>query len=142
MTLAAGAVMLSPMTEDEIKSQDASSRTHLAEDRTIMAVERTFAGWMRTAFAAIGIGIAFRALFGELDPPWLARVIATMFMVLAAMFAIGAERRACRALTRMNPHEVDSPDMPRLKWIAYAVAAGAIILAIAIWLARDIGAGG
>lgn len=61
------------MTTD--KSEQASSnelaeeRTGLAEDRTIMATERTFAGWMRTAFAAIGIGLAFRAVFGEFDPP-------------------------------------------------------------------------
>ena len=55
----------------------ASARTDLAEDRNIMAMERTFAGWMRTAFAAIGIGLGFKAVFGAFDPPWLAKAIAT-----------------------------------------------------------------
>ncbi|AKM08999.1 YidH family protein [Croceicoccus naphthovorans] len=110
------------------------NRTELAEDRTIMAVERTFAGWMRTSFAAIGIGLAFKALFGELDPPWLARVIATIFILLAAFLAITAERRACRAVTRMKTHSVDSPDAPHLRYVAWAVAAGSVVLAIAIWL--------
>src|SRR5687767_1548938 len=32
------------------------SRTDLAEDRTILANERTFAGWMRTALACVAIG--------------------------------------------------------------------------------------
>ena len=48
--------------EDPDKSTEwAELRTDLAEDRNIMALERTFAGWMRTAFAAIGIGLGFKA---------------------------------------------------------------------------------
>ena len=88
-----------------------------------MATERTFAGWMRTAFAAIGIGIAFRGLFGELEPPWLARAIATVFIVLGAVLAIGAERRAAHSFSRLSAHKVDEPQVPRLRWIAYSIAA-------------------
>ena len=111
-------------------------RTELAEDRTIMAVERTFAGWMRTAFAAIGIGLAFKALFGELDPPWLARVIATIFILLAAFLAITAERRACRAIERMKSHSIDTPGAPHLRYVAWGVAVGAVILSGSIWIMR------
>lgn len=121
------------------------SRTELAEDRTIMAVERTFAGWMRTSFAAIGIGLAFTALFGELQPPWLARFIATLFILLAAFLAMTAERRACRAVARMKSHSVDAPDAPHLRYVAWAVSAGAVVLAIAMWMmdeaAGPLGAG-
>lgn len=113
-------------------------RTELAEDRTIMAVERTFAGWIRTSFAAIGIGLAFKVLFGELDPPWLARAIATIFILLAAFLSIAAERRACRAMKRMRSHSVDSPRAPHLRYVAWAVAAGSLVLAVAIWLMRDV----
>ena len=84
-----------PDTEGTDKSTAwAELRTDLAEDRNIMAMERTFAGWMRTAFAAIGIGLGFRAVFGEFQPPWLAKAIATMFIVGGAWLAITAERRA------------------------------------------------
>ena len=120
------------MSDDEVKPD----RTDLAEDRTIMAVERTFAGWMRTAFAGIGIGIAFRVLFGETDPPWLARVIATIFILLSAALAISAERRARHALGRMRSHMVEGPAAPHLKWIAWAIAAGAIVLAASMWAMR------
>lgn len=113
-------------------------RTELAEDRTIMAVERTFAGWIRTSFAAIGIGLAFKVLFGELEPPWLARAIATIFILLAAFLSIAAERRACRAMKRMRSHSVDSPQAPHLRYVAWAVAAGSLVLAVAIWLMRDV----
>lgn len=116
--------------------QLAEDRTDLAEDRTIMAAERTFAGWMRTAFAAIGIGIAFRGLFGELEPPWLARGIATVFIALGALLAIGAEQRAHRTFERLSAHTVDAPRTPRLRWIAYAVALGAAVLIAALWIMR------
>lgn len=102
-----------------------------------MALERTFAGWMRTAFAAIAIGIGFRALFGEFQPPWLAKAIATMFIGLAIVFAIGAERRACKAFNRLSSHDVDSPHLPNIKLIAYAISAGASLLIAALWMLND-----
>lgn len=112
----------------------AENRTEWAEDRTILALERTFAGWMRTSFAAIGIGLAFRALFGEFDPPWLARAIATMFIALAIVFALGAEKRARKSFERLSSHAVDAPHLPNLRWIAYAVSAGAVLLILALWV--------
>ena len=123
------------MTNADPDSEElAENRTDLAEDRTVMATERTFAGWMRTAFAAIGIGLAFRAVFGDFEPPWLARAIATMFVLLGAIFAITAERRACRTLARLSANTVDAPDLPGLKWIAYSVAGGAAVLIVALWV--------
>ena len=80
-----------PVTDD--REELAEERTHFAEDRTIMAMERTFAGWIRTAFAAIGIGLAFHVVFDEFEPPWLARAIATMFILAGGWVAIAAERR-------------------------------------------------
>lgn len=102
-----------------------------------MALERTFAGWMRTAFAAIAIGIGFRALFGEFEPPWLAKAIATMFILLAIVFAISAERRATKAFKRLSSHAVDAPKLPNIKLVAYAIAAGAAVLIAALWLLND-----
>lgn len=102
-----------------------------------MAIERTFAGWMRTSFAAIAIGIGFRGLFGEFDPPWLAKGIATLFILLAIIFAISAERRACKALDRLSGHVVDGPETPKMRWIAYAIATGATLLIIALWVLND-----
>ena len=115
----------------------AENRTDWAEDRTIMALERTFAGWMRTAFAAIAIGIGFRALFGEFDPPWLAKAIATGFLMLAILFALGAERRACRAFDRLTSHAVDAPKLPNIKLIAYSISVGAVLLIVAFWVLSD-----
>ncbi|RPF71214.1 YidH family protein [Aurantiacibacter spongiae] len=124
-----------PVSEDDDRSTKwAQDRTDWAEDRTIMALERTFAGWIRTAFAAIAIGIGFRALFGAFEPPWLARAIATVFIALAIVFAIGAERRASKAFHRLSSHAVDSPRLPNIRLIAWSISAGAALLIVALWL--------
>ena len=125
------------MSNPDTNSQElAEDRTDLAEDRTIMATERTFAGWMRTSFGAIGIGLGFQALFSTLEPAWVPMAIASLFIALGAVLAITAQRRACRTFARLDSHQVDSPQRPRLKWIAYAVAGSAITLIAALWLLR------
>ena len=70
------------MTED--KERESLSRTNLAEDRTILANERTFAGWMRTSLAAIAIGVGFNALFARLEPPSTSASISSVMAPVSA----------------------------------------------------------
>lgn len=49
----------------------AERRTSLAEDRTILAHEHSYAGWLQTGMAAVGIGPGFNALSDELAPTWV-----------------------------------------------------------------------
>ena len=123
--------------DDEDRDDLANDRTDMAEDRTVMAVERTFAGWIRTAFGGIAIGLGFEALFGAIEPWWVGRGIATVFIALAAVLSFVAERRACRALKRMKGHAVDRPNAPHLRYVAWAVSAGALTLIGAIWFLLD-----
>ena len=121
--------------EDPDKSTEwAEFRTDLAEDRNIMAMERTFAGWMRTAFAAIGIGLGFRALFGSWDPSWMPKLIATGFILGGGWLAITAERRACKTLARLSTHEFAPIPTPNFRVMAWGVAIGAIIVTIGLWV--------
>lgn len=124
--------------EDEDKTTAwAETRTDLAEDRTVQATERTFAGWLRTAFAAIGIGLAFRAVFGDLEPPWLARAIATLFVIMGAVMAFTAERRARETFSRLSTHEVDAPDTPNIRWMSWSIIVGALLLVAGFWILND-----
>ena len=125
------------MSADKDSNQLSEERTNLAEDRNIMAMERTFAGWIRTAFAAIGIGLAFRAVFGEFQPPWLAKAIATMFIFAGAALAVVAQRRACATLSRLNSHQLKAASSPNYKLLGYAVAVGAAILIAGLWILND-----
>ncbi len=126
------------MTKQKNSSNElAEQRTDWAEDRTVQATERTYAGWLRTAFAAIGIGLGFRALFGEFDPPWLAKGIATIFILIGGIVAWSAQRNACKSLSRLHTHDVDAPKALHMRWLSYIVTAGALVLAGALWFLRE-----
>lgn len=126
-----------PQEETDVSTQWAELRTDLAEDRNIMAMERTFAGWMRTAFAAIGIGLAFKAVFGQFEPPWLAKAIATVFILAGGWLAITAERRTRHTLAKLEAHKFEAISRLNFRVVAYAVAAGAVILTAGLWILND-----
>jgi len=129
--------------EDVDKSTEwAEFRTDLAEDRTIQATERTFAGWMRTAFAAIGVGIAFHVVFGEFQPPWLAQAIATLFILVGMMVAWTAQRRACATFKRLSTHEVVRLRTPSIRWMSWSVIVGGVALIAGLWILNDGNLGG
>lgn len=109
-------------------------RTDLAEDRTILANERTFAGWMRTSFGSIAIGIGFHALFGTMQPSWLPQAIATGFLLLAMALIILAERRAAAVLQRLSPHVIVTSKPLNLRLYTGMIVIGAATLIGAIWL--------
>lgn len=132
--------MVADMAQDDPTDDDADQstqwaelRTDLAEDRNIMAMERTFAGWMRTSFAAIGIGLGFRALFGTLEPVWLPKAIATLFILAAAWLAWSAQRRACHTMARLSAHKFEAIPGMNFRALAYAVVVGALVLIGALW---------
>lgn len=116
------------------KIEHTASRNDLAEDRTLLASERTFAGWMRTSFASLAIGVGFQALFGELQPDWLPRAIATGFLLLAIAVVILAERRTAAVLARLSPHVVVASRPMNLRLFSAVTAFGAAALIAAIWL--------
>ncbi len=111
----------------------AEDRTDWAEDRTILANERTFAGWMRTGLAAIGMGLAFRAVFGEWQPSWLPRGIASIF-VLAGIFVIyTAQKKGCAVIARLDSHSASPLQGVNLRAIALMMGLGGFALLGGIW---------
>lgn len=119
---------------DEPKRELARERTDFSEDRTVLANERTFAGWLRTGFAGIGIGLAFNALFGRVEPGWIAKLIATVFLLIAVMIFIGAERRSAAVVERLNAHQVQAEKLTNIRIISVASIAATVALIAAIWL--------
>ncbi|MBU0669660.1 MAG: DUF202 domain-containing protein [Alphaproteobacteria bacterium] len=125
------------MSDSELSTEWAEFRTDLAEDRTIQATERTFAGWLRTAFAAIGVGIAFHVVFGAFQPPWLAQAIASLFIVLGMTVAYTAEKRACSSFARLSSHAIDRPQTPNIRWMSWSIIIGGLALIAGIWILND-----
>lgn len=120
--------------EGESKQGLAEQRTDYAEDRTVLANERTFAGWFRTGFASVGIGLAFNALFVRMEPEWVPRAIATLFLALAILLFVSAERRACQVLDRLSTHQVKRVRNRSLRLMAGMATVGVIALTAAMWL--------
>lgn len=110
------------------------TRLDLAEDRTILANERTFAGWVRTALACIALGVGFHALFQSMRPPWLPRVVATAFLLLAIFLVVLAERRAAAVMRRLSAHVVLTARPMNLRIFAAVIVLGAAALIAAIWM--------
>ena len=106
----------------------------MAEDRTVMANERTFAGWFRTGYAAVGIGLGFQALFVQMDPQWVPRAIATAFLMIGIYLFVSAERRSCKVLARLHAHKAQPVRTSRLRFITIISSAAVLALIAAMWL--------
>ena len=112
----------------------AEVRTDFAEDRTVLANERTFAGWLRTGFAAVGIALAFHALFVRLEPPWVPKAVATVFLGIAILIFIAAQQRACAVLARLHAHRIRSLRTANIHIITWLLVGATMALGAAIWL--------
>jgi len=121
-----------PNTPDS-KNTESETRTDLAEDRTILANERTFAGWMRTGLATVGIGLAFNAVFNKIEPAWVARAIASLFVITGILIFYVAQRKSCEVLERMESHEIQPIKTINMRVIAGLMALASTSLLTAIW---------
>jgi putative membrane protein len=117
----------------EERTDWAEKRTDWAEDRTIMANERTFAGWMRTGLAAVGIGLGFNALFGRLEPAWLPKALASMFILVAIAIFFAAQAKAAAVAQRLEQHKAEPMRGLALRLVAAGLTLASIGLMGAIW---------
>jgi putative membrane protein len=122
----------------EKRTEYAENRTDWAEDRTLMANERTFAGWMRTGLAAVGIGLGFHALFGKLEPWWLPRAIATIFIMIGIFIFYFAQRHGCKVFQRLDSHDAQPLEGMNLRLVAAFLAFASAALIASIWLMKSL----
>jgi putative membrane protein len=106
----------------------------MAEDRTVLANERTFASWLRTGLGSAAIGLGFHALFVRMEPWWAPRSIASLFLLIAIFIFISAERRSCAVMDRLSVHSVQPLRYRRIRLLAVLSSLGAAALLVAIWL--------
>ncbi|WP_306113257.1 MULTISPECIES: DUF202 domain-containing protein [unclassified Roseovarius] len=95
-------------TQHESSGSKAEMRTAWAEDRTIMANERTFSSWMGFGLGAVGVAIGLKAVFGDFDPTWAAKLVATMFLAIAIVIYWAARRQACKTLRRLSDNDAEA----------------------------------
>ena len=93
----------SPPSED-----NSETRTRWAEDRTIMANERTFSSWMGTGLGSVGVAIGLKAVFGDFEPTWAAKLVATLFLITAIAIYWAARRQACKTLEKLSDNDAET----------------------------------
>lgn len=98
------------MAEDSETEEKARARTEWAADRTIMANERTFSAWMGTGLGAVGVAIGLKAVFGAFEPTWAAKMVASLFLLIAILIYWSASTQARKTLMRLK--EKDAEPMP------------------------------
>lgn len=125
----------SEKSERESGDSKSAMRTAWAEDRTIMANERTFSSWMGFGLGAVGVAIGLKAVFGDFDPTWAAKLVASMFLAIAIVIYWAARRQACKTLQRLNDNDAEA--MPTKSFTVLAVlltlatvATGAVLWAL------------
>ena len=118
----------------EERTDFAERRTDWAEDRTIMANERTFAGWMRTGLASVGIGLGFNALFGRMEPAWMPKALATLFILIAILIFFAAQKKATSVADRLECHKAEPMRGLTLRLVAGGMMLASAGLGVAIWL--------
>ena len=122
------------MADDKDSQELAEDRTDWAEDRTVLANERTFAGWMRTGMACLGIAIAMQAFFGEMQPTWIAKLGATIFVLVGLLIFFAGWRNAKRMIGRLDCHTAEPVSRTHLTIVAGLMGLGAVSIGIILWL--------
>ncbi len=121
---------------DRAESEEHSSEEHpdYAEQRTLLANERTYAAWLRTGLTALAAGLAFERFIPGTIPGWSVRLIAVILIVVsAACFGLALWRY--RHLGRRFPRLDAVTIAPRLIAALTLLLIVASVLALAgLWL--------
>lgn len=111
-------------------SQD---RTDMAEDRTAMANERTYSSWMGTGLGAIGVAIGMKAVFGDFEPTWAAKAVATLFLIIAVVIFWEARQQACKTLARLRETDFEAKSGKSFSLLATLMSLAAVLTGAILW---------
>ena len=112
----------------------AEDRIDWAEDRTILANERTFAGLMRTGMASLAVAIGLTAAFGDFDPTWAAKGVATIFVIAAVYIFWATHDTATKTLQRLEDHHANAQPNARMKTVAVIFSAASVAVGGILWM--------
>lgn len=112
----------------------AEDRTDWAEDRTILANERTFAGWMRTGMASLAVAVGLKAVFGDFEPTWAAKAVATIFVIAAVYIFWAAHDTATKTLERLEDHHANAQPNTRMKTLAVIFSVASVAVGGILWM--------
>ena len=99
----------------------------MAQERTRLAKERTFAAVIRTALSFVGFGIAVAKLLPDLHPAWLVRTLGTLLIVGGGFTSVFGFRTVHEVITKLHEEGVKEP-----RWI---ITTTSLLLLVTVILA-------
>jgi putative membrane protein len=111
----------------------ANQRTKWAEDRTLMANERTFSSWMGTGLGAIGVAIGLKAVFGAFEPTWAAKMVATIFLLAAIAIFWSARKQALKTFDRLTDNDANAQPSRSYTGLAAIMTAATVATGAILW---------
>lgn len=114
-------------------TKESEKRTDWAEDRTVLANERTFSGWMGTGLGAIGVAIAMKAVFGAFEPTWAAKLVASMFLAAAILIFWSARNQACNARKKLTENDTEATKTEGYTRLALVMTAATLATGAILW---------
>lgn len=115
------------------RNDDSKTRTKWAEDRTILANERTFSSWMGMGLGAVGVAIGLKAVFGATDPTWVAKLAATSFLVIAVVVFWMAHNQACKTLERLRDNDAEAMPVRNYRLLSTAMTVATLAVGGVLW---------
>lgn len=98
-----------------------------------MAAERTFSSWMGTGLGAIGVAIGMKAVFGAFEPTWAAKLVASIFLLVAVLLFWSARNQACKTRKRLRENDVQAQSDTSFTLLAALMSLGAITTGAILW---------
>lgn len=89
---------------------------------------------MRTGLASAGLGLGFNAIFRAAEPTWLAKSVASIFILISIFIFWGAWRHACKVKERLDSHAASPLPQNRLGVITSFFIFGAFALGVVLWI--------
>ena len=113
---------------------DQKKRTDWAEDRTLLANERTFSSWMGTGLASVGVAIGLHAVFRSIEPDWPVKIVITVFLITAIVIFWSAAHQAKKTYDRLNDTDAETQPHKNFSRLATMMTIGAVGVGIILWV--------
>ncbi|QIE46840.1 DUF202 domain-containing protein [Pseudohalocynthiibacter aestuariivivens] len=117
----------------ENRTDWAETRTDWAEDRTIMANERTFNSWMGLGLGSVGVAIALKAVFGDFEPTWAAKLVASLFLAIAIIIYWIARRQSQKTQKRLNGCDAEPLPSAHFTYLVIITTTATIAVGAVLW---------
>ncbi len=120
-------------SKDDDPTDMAKTRTDWAEDRTLLANERTFSSWTGTGMGAVGVAIGLKAVFGDFEPTWAAKLVASLFLLAAIVIFWAAHRQAHKTYERLNQRDAEAQPTRSFTTLASILTVATVLTGAILW---------